>query len=121
MSYLENLPDDVLYIIYEKKHRLEYPSVMRELKGTVKYYRFYSFCYNNSKVRVGDAVKVYSDKPDVSVNTLYVVIWKGKRFLDLYDYNSGKKVRVNYKNGDHIIRPSTIDYIIREITKQKRG
>ena len=123
MSYLENLPDDVLYLIYEKKHRLEYADVMRELERTIPNYRNFYPWINNSKVRVGDGVKVfnYNTPFRLQSTTLYVVIWKGKRFLDLYDYNSGKKIRFNYKNGDHIIRPSTIDYIIREITKQKRG
>jgi hypothetical protein len=105
MNYLDCLPNDLIYIIYEKKHRLEYPSVMRELKRKTG--------ENNSKVRVGDGVKVYSNNPIVSANTLYVVIWKGKRFLDLYDYNKGNKIRVNYHND--LIRPSTIDYIIKEI------
>jgi len=121
MSYLENLPDDVIYLIYGKKHRLEYADVMRELERTIPNYRNFYPWINNSKVRVGDGVKVNNYDQRWIQSPLYVVIWKGKRFLDLYDYNSGKKIRINYKNGDHIIRPSTIDYIIREITKQKRG
>ena len=119
MSYLENLPDDIIYLIYEKKHRLEYADVMRELKDKVKYRRNYSLWTNNSKVRVGDGVKVFNHHSLLTTNRLYVVIWKGKRFLDLYDYNSGKKIRKDYKNGDNIIRPSTIDYIIREIVNKK--
>ena len=116
MNYLEQLPNDLIYLIYEKKHRLEYPSVMRELKKTLRYKNNYPMWRYNPKVRVGDAVKVYSDTLDVSVNTLYVVIWKGKRFLDLYDYNSGKKIRVNHTNDS--VRPSTIDYIMREIMNE---
>lgn len=119
MNYLDRLPNDLIYIIYEKKHRLEYPSVMRELKDKVKYCRNYYPWTNNSKVRVGDSVKCYRTHRNWEANILYVVIWKGKKFIDLYDYNSGKKIRKNYKTGDDIIRPSTIDYILREIVGKK--
>ena len=115
MNYLECLPNDILYIIYEKKHRLEYPSVMRELKEARRYSR-YNLWKDRSKVRVGDGVKVSSHL--ALADKLYVVIWKGKKFLDLYDYNNGNKIRVNYHN--YRIRPSTIDYIIREIDEEHR-
>lgn len=107
MSYLEQLPNDVLYIIYEKKHRLEYSSVMIQLKRLRKPHYIHRYC-NNSIVRVGDAVKTkgFGER-------LLVVIWKGKMFIDLYDYTYHNKHRINHTTT--IIRPSTIDYIIKEI------
>ena len=118
-SYLEQLPDDIIYLIYEKKHRLEYADVMIQFKKERggKYnqcYRYNSFG-DNSLLRVGDAVKTEALGYKLR-NTLFVVIWKGKKYIDLYSYNTGEKHRLNHHT--HTIRPSTVQYIMYEINNR---
>lgn len=103
MSYLEQLPNDLIELIYHKKHKLDYRLVMNQINSyNVSPLRYYS---QKFKIRLGDSVSV-NDK-------LYVVIWKGKKYIDLYDYISHTKNRMIKSN--ITIIPSTADYIIKEI------